>query len=39
MGKLTALFADDFGEISKRFCGYKNIGFDYRTCEKDGSIV
>jgi DNA-binding response OmpR family regulator len=39
MGRLTVLFADDFDEVSKRFCEYKNLGFDYRTCEKDGSIV
>ncbi len=39
MSRLTVLFADDFEEVSKRFCEYKNIGFDYRTCEKDGSIV
>lgn len=39
MGRLTVLFADDFEEVSKRFSGYKNIGFDYKTCEKDGSRV
>lgn len=39
MGRLTVLFADDFEEVSTRFIGYKNLGFDYRTCEKDGSIV
>ena len=39
MGRLTVLVADDFEEVSKRFSGYKNLGFDYRTCGKDGSIV
>ncbi len=39
MSRLTVLFADDFEEVSKRFCEYTNLGFDYRTCEKDGSIV
>ena len=39
MGRLTVLFADDFEEVSTRFIGYKNLGFDYRICGKDGSIV
>ena len=29
MGRLTVLVADDFEEVSKRFSGYKNLGFDY----------
>ncbi|MBQ6935545.1 MAG: response regulator [Clostridia bacterium] len=39
MGRFTVLFADDFEEVSKKFCGYKNIGFDYIICEKDGSVI
>ncbi len=39
MSRLSVLFADDFEDVSKRFCEFCDLGFDYRTCEKDGSIV
>ncbi len=39
MSRLSVLFADDFEEVSKRFCEFSDVGFDYRTCEKDGSVV
>ncbi|MBO7178920.1 MAG: response regulator [Clostridia bacterium] len=39
MSRLSVLFADDFEDVSKRFCEYKKLDFTYRTCEKDGSVV
>lgn len=39
MSELSVLFADDFEEISNKFSGYKNLGFSFRTCEKDGGVV
>jgi two-component system response regulator (stage 0 sporulation protein A) len=39
MSELSVLFADEFDVVSKRFCEYKKLGFSYRTCEKDGSVV
>jgi len=39
MGRLSVLFADDFENVSKRFCEFSDVGFDYRTCAKDGNVV
>lgn len=39
MSRLSVLFADDFEEVSKRFCEFRDVGFNYRTCAKDGSVV
>ncbi len=39
MSNVSVLFAEDFNEVSKRFCGYNNLGFSYRTCDKDGSVI
>ncbi|MBR2877334.1 MAG: sporulation transcription factor Spo0A [Clostridia bacterium] len=39
MSRLSVLFADDFDGISKRFCEFEDVGFNYRTCCKDGGIV
>lgn len=39
MSGLSVLFADDSYDVTNRFAGFSNLGFTFRTCEKDGNIV
>ncbi len=39
MSELSVLFADTPENVERDFSGFSNLGFTYRTCEKDGNVV
>lgn len=39
MSELSVLFADDYETVEQKLSGFSKLGFNYRTCEKDGNIV